>query len=115
MAQRPHHCTATLVQGPSNPSRQDEARADLHKVIGRIDGIVVRAQSTDHQRRRELWMMPGAFLSGTLLWSFLPGMVARPLPESWHVPQWMAARTLGAEQASSDDHVVENDHAPEKN
>lgn len=95
--------------------QMDEARADLHKVIGRIDGIVVRARSTDHQRRRELWMMLGAFLFGILLWSILPGMVARSLPESWHVPQWMAARTLGTEQASSDDHVVENDHAPEKN
>jgi len=34
--------------------QMDEARADLHKAIGRIDGLVVRARSTDHQRRREL-------------------------------------------------------------
>lgn len=95
--------------------QMDEARADLHKVIGRIDGIVVRARSTDHQRKRELWMMLSAFLAGILLWSFLPGMVARSLPESWHVPQWMAARTLGTEQATSDEHVVDNDHTPEKN
>lgn len=95
--------------------QMDEARADLHHVIGRIDGIVVRARSTDHQRRRELWMMLGAFLAGILLWSFLPGMIARSLPESWHVPQWMAARTLGTEQATSDDHVVRNDHTPETN
>jgi hypothetical protein len=95
--------------------QMDEARADLHKVIGRIDGIVVRARSTDHQRKRELWMILSAFLAGILLWSFLPGMVARSLPESWHVPQWMAARTLGTEQATSDEHVVDNDHTPEKN
>jgi len=95
--------------------QMDDARADLHQVIGRIDGIVVRARSTDHQRKRELWMMVGAFLAGILLWSFMPGLVARSLPESWHVPQWMAARTLGTEQATSDDHVVDSDRTPEKN
>ena len=77
--------------------QMDDARADLHKVIGRMDGLVVRARSTDLQRKRELWMMLGAFLFGILLWSILPGFVARSLPESWHVPQWMAARTLGTE------------------
>ncbi|MGN8000145.1 hypothetical protein [Sphingomonas sp. 22176] len=94
--------------------QMDEVRADLHQMIGRIDGIVVRARSTDHQLKRELWMMLGAFLSGILLWSFLPGMIARSLPESWHVPQWMAARMLGAEQASSDDHVVHRDQITAK-
>jgi hypothetical protein len=92
----------------------DEARADLHKVIGRIDGIVVRARSTDHQRGRELWMMLGAFFGGILLWTFLPGMVARSLPESWHVPQWMAARTLGTKHAVPDNQIVDNGQTPAK-
>ncbi|WP_333573263.1 hypothetical protein [Sphingomonas sp.] len=95
--------------------QMDDARADLHKVIGRMDGLVVRARSTDLQRRRELWMMLGAFLSGILLWSFLPGMIARSLPESWHVPQWMAARTLGKEQATYNGQAGDNNHTPEKN
>lgn len=94
--------------------QMDEARAGLHQVIGRIDGIVVRARSTDHQRKRELWMMLGAFFGGILLWSFLPGMVARSLPESWHVPQWMAARTLGKEHATSNYDIVDNGQSPEK-
>jgi hypothetical protein len=95
--------------------QMDEARADLHQAIGRIDGIIVRARVTHHQRKRELWMMVGAFLAGILLWSFLPGSVARSLPESWHVPQWMAARTLGEEKTTSNDHVVDNDRTPENN
>jgi len=59
-------------------------------------------------------MMLGAFLFGILLWSFLPGFVARSLPESWHVPQWMAARTLGTEQITPDDQVIDNTQTPEK-
>lgn len=94
--------------------QMDEARAELHKVIGRMDGLVVRARSTDLQRKRELWMMLGPFLAGILLWLILPGFVARSLPESWHVPQCMAARTLGKEQVTSNGPFVENDHTPEK-
>lgn len=102
------------VDARADDKRQmDEARADLHKVIGSIDGIVMRARSTDLQRKRELWMMLGAFLAGILLWSILPGFVARSLPESWHVPQWMAARTLGAEKARGRERVTENRQAPE--
>jgi hypothetical protein len=94
--------------------QMDEVRAELQKAIGRMDGIVVRARSTDYQRRRELWMVLGAFLAGILLWSFLPGMVAHSLPETWHVPQWMAARTLGTGQATTGDHAVDNGQIPEK-
>lgn len=110
------HLAKAAADARADDKRQmDEARADLHKAIGRIDGIVVRARATHHQHQRELWMMIAAFLAGILLWSFLPGLVARSLPESWHVPQWMAARTLGTEQATSDDYVIDNDRTPEKN
>ncbi|WP_242186396.1 DUF6118 family protein [Sphingomonas sp. CARO-RG-8B-R24-01] len=35
----------------------------------------------------------GLFL-GILLWSILPGIVTRALPESWAAPEWMAMRTM---------------------
>lgn len=94
--------------------QMDEARADLHQVIGRIDGIVMRARVTQHQRKREIWISASAFLAGILLWSFLPGMVARSLPESWQVPQWMAARTLGTGKATTIGHMFDNGQNPEK-
>ena len=33
-------------------------------------------------------------LSGILLWSFLPGTIARAVPESWHWPERMAEGML---------------------
>lgn len=80
--------------------QMDEAQATLHQSIGRLDGIVLQAQATQHQRKREMRIGVAAFLAGILLWSFLPGMIARSLPASWHVPEWMAARTLGIEATS---------------
>jgi Family of unknown function (DUF6118) len=37
----------------------------------------------------------GGVLGGILLWSFLPGAIARAVPESWHWPQRMAAGMVG--------------------
>ena len=34
-------------------------------------------------------------LAGCLLWAILPGAFARALPESWHVPERMAAHVAG--------------------
>jgi hypothetical protein len=81
--------------------RIDEALAALNKAIGRIDGLAERARSTDRQRQRERWIASGALLAGILLWSFLPGVIARSLPASWHVPEWMAERTMNMSPAAA--------------
>lgn len=72
----------------------EEARSTLHQSIGRIDHLAERARSTDRQRKRELRIGGSAFMAGILLWSVLPGMIARVLPAIWHVPEWMAERML---------------------
>src|SRR3546814_19354006 len=52
-----------------------------------------RSQS---QREHLLWGIGGGVLAGCLLWSFLPGVIARAMPESWRWPERIAARTIGA-------------------
>ena len=71
-----------------------EAHAALSQALGRIDGLVKRGHAADQQLGRRLWEAAGAMVVGMLIWSMLPGAVARSLPGSWHVPQWMAMRTL---------------------
>ena len=75
-----------------------EARDALSLSIGRVDGIVERGQAADQQIRKQIWSATSGALAGILIWSVLPGAVARALPTSWHVPEWMAARTLGITQ-----------------
>lgn len=72
-----------------------EARNGLVRALGQVDGIVLRARATQDQRRRLIGAAAGSFVAGILVWSVLPGAIARSLPESWGVPQWMAERTLG--------------------
>lgn len=71
------------------------AQTALQRSIGHVDGIVKRGQAADRQRNKLIQAAAGGVFAGLLLWSFLPGVVARALPESWHVPEWMAARTMG--------------------
>lgn len=61
-----------------------------------IHGLVPPMRSAGKQRRRLMWTAGGCVLAGCLLWSFLPGVVLRALPQGWHMPEAMAAHIIGA-------------------
>lgn len=77
----------------------DETRDVLLRSIGRIDGIVHRGQAVEGQRRRLIRSCAGSAVAAMLLWSVVPGAIARKLPASWHVPEWMAARTMATDMS----------------
>ena len=57
--------------------------------------VVQSALTARDQKNRQLWFGLGGLLIGILLWSFLPGMVAREIaPASWQWPERMATRVL---------------------
>ncbi|MCZ4341445.1 DUF6118 family protein [Sphingomonadaceae bacterium G21617-S1] len=58
--------------------------------------IAGKAHSSREQRRRLIWAADGGLLAGILLWSFLPGTIARAMPDSWLLPERIATRVLGA-------------------
>jgi hypothetical protein len=64
-----------------------EALRDLRAIIGTANNLY-------EQKRRRWWWGGGGLLVGCLLWSVLPGFVARILPTSWHLPERIAARTV---------------------
>ena len=83
-----------------------ETRDALVRSIGHVDGIVERGQAADRQLRRVIWAGVGGALGGMLLMATLPGAVARSLPASWHVPEWMAARTIGLDQRAAGERMI---------
>lgn len=74
-----------------------EARDALNRSLGWINGMINRGQSVVRRSEREFMIGVGGFVAGILLWSILPGAVVRSLPESWHAPEWMAARMMGTD------------------
>ena len=84
-----------------------EAHDALARSLGRIDAMIERGRAAGHQTQRERWIAAGGMLAGILLWSILPGAVVRSLPESWHAPEWMAARMMGLERAAAGQRMIE--------
>ena len=46
------------------------------------------------QRERFIWAASEGVLAGCLLWSILPGVIARSLPDNWNMPEKIEARVL---------------------
>lgn len=67
---------------------QASAVQALHQIIG-------NARTQEAQRQHLLWGIGGGILAGCLLWSLLPGMIARTMPDSWHWPERIARRAIG--------------------
>jgi hypothetical protein len=84
-----------------------EARDALVRSLGQVDGMIGRGKSLAGRARRERWIAGCGVLAGTLLWSILPGAIVRSLPESWHAPEWMAARMMGMDQAEAGKRMIE--------
>lgn len=78
-----------------------QAGAELQRATGRLDHLALRNRASGEQRRLTIYAGLAGAAAGMLLWSILPGLVARALPESWHVPEWMAARTMAMDGASA--------------
>ncbi|MEJ5979488.1 hypothetical protein WG901_22735 [Novosphingobium sp. PS1R-30] len=72
-----------------------EAQNAMAQAVGRIDGIVERGQAAHRDKRKEHLHAACFVAIGMLVWSIIPGPIARLLPESWHVPEWMASKTMG--------------------
>lgn len=83
-----------------------EVRDEMLRAIGRIDTMVDHGRAAHHQRRLLISTGLGAAAVATLLMAILPGAVARSLPASWHVPEWMAARTIGLDQREAGERMV---------
>lgn len=107
----PAALTDEIVKASAEARAEDrallrETRDALTRSIGRIDGIVERGQAADVQVRWLIWTSAGGALAGMMLMAILPGAVARSLPASWHVPEWMAARTIGLDQRAAGERMI---------
>lgn len=86
--------TAAQTARRADHAAQIEARDRLDKATAELRHIIGTARTADEQRHRLAWVGGGALLAGMLLWSFLPGIIARSVPASWHWPERMATRMV---------------------
>ena len=71
-----------------------QGRKDLDLATGRLAALVGRVRAEDEQKRQS-WRFAGiGLVAGILLWSILPGTIARAMPESWQWPERMARKAV---------------------
>lgn len=83
-----------------------EVRDEMLRAIGRIDTMVDHGRAAHQQRRLLISTGVGAAAAAMLVMAILPGAIARSLPASWHVPEWMAARTIGLDQRKAGERLI---------
>lgn len=76
-------------------ARINDAYNELRQATQDMRGVTSRARNSADQRRTVFQAVGGGVLGGILLWSFLPGTIARSVPESLHWPERMAAKMVG--------------------
>lgn len=99
MQMTPEDFEARMAAAAARARRDDEvlivaAKRERGEAIRDLRAIIGTANSIYEQKRLRWWYVGGGLLAGCLLWSALPGFVARILPTSWHVPERIAARTV---------------------
>lgn len=80
----------------SDHDRIKQARTDLNHAAQDMRAVTAQAQTAGEQRQQLFQVAGGCVLVGIFLWSFLPGTIARTMPESWHWPERIATRMVGA-------------------
>jgi hypothetical protein len=70
------------------------ASSALNHAAAELRGWVDTARLASVQNMRLMQTAGAACLGGILLWAMLPGVIARAVPEGWHWPERMAARTM---------------------
>lgn len=99
MQMTPEDFEARMTAAAARARRDDEvlivaAKRERGEAIRDLREIIGTANSIYEQKRLRWWYVGGGLLAGCLLWSVLPGLIARILPTSWHLPERIAARTV---------------------
>lgn len=77
-----------------------QSRTELQHATQELRAITSKVRTSADQRAIVLRTAIASALAGALVSSFLPGAVARALPDSWHLPERMATRMLDAPTAT---------------
>ena len=92
---------AVQIKRTSNDMQRDtsdllrQGRKDFDSAAAQLNAMVGRVRAEDEQKRQTWRFAAMGLATGILLWSFLPGTIARAMPESWQWPERMARKAVG--------------------
>jgi hypothetical protein len=84
-----------------------EARDALQQAARDMTAKLSSAKSEDKQRQWLLWTGTAGVFAGMFLLTIGIGPLARIMPESWHLPERIAANIVGMEQEAAGARLIE--------
>ncbi len=90
-----------------------QSRTELQHATRDLRAITNMVRTSANQRAKVVRTAIAGALAGALVWSFLPGALARALPDSWNLPERMATRMLDAPTATEAGIRLIRSHDPE--
>jgi Family of unknown function (DUF6118) len=75
----------------------DKAIKTLNQTEKGMTGALVSARTAQAQDKRLRRVSINCLIAGMVIWAILPGPIIRAMPASWHLPERLAARTLGTD------------------
>ena len=99
MALTPENMARRMTEAARSGREADRGRIDTlqslyNGAVQELRTMVAWGRVAANQRERINWAASGGVLAGCLIWSILPGLVARSLPDNWSMPEKIAARVL---------------------
>jgi len=101
LAMTPEQMAQRIAAAGNAARREDQAALakageDKARVMAELRAIAGSAWTRADQKNRQLWFGLGGAAIGILVWSILPGLIAREIaPAGWQWPERMAARIVG--------------------
>jgi hypothetical protein len=94
------------------------ARADDHVALDKaikafnqtekdMTGALVSARTAQAQDKRLRRVSINCMIAGMVLWAIIPGPIIRAMPASWHLPERLAAWTIGTDMWEAGGRLME--------
>jgi Family of unknown function (DUF6118) len=85
----------------------DKAIKALNQTEKDMTGALISARTAQAQDKRLRRVSINCLIAGMVLWAILPGPIIRAMPASWHLPERLAARTIGTEMWETGGRLME--------
>jgi hypothetical protein len=100
MAITPETMAARIAKAAETARADDRAaihqmKEEQRRTIAAMDRITGTARTKEAQQKRQRQWCAGWAAAAALFMMIVPGIGARALPASWHLPERMARRTMG--------------------
>jgi hypothetical protein len=108
----PQALSDAIIKAGSAARVEDHAALDkaikaINQTEKDMTGALVSARTAQAQDKRLRRVSINCMTVGMIIWAIVPGPIIRAMPASWHLPERLAARTIGTDMWQAGGRLME--------